>query len=280
MLLLIIYAFLAGLATILSPCILPVLPIVLSSSLGGDRRRPLGVVAGLIVSFAVAALAISSLISTLHIPADTLRNVGIVIIALAGIALLIPELSYRLEMMLGAIGRLGTRPNGEPRRGAAGGFLVGVGLGLVWTPCAGPILATVLALAATNQVSAGAGAVTIAYAVGAAIPMLGIAYGGQVVLQRARKLAPRSGAIQRVFGVIMILTALALATGADRDFQVWAAANFPGGWNTPFSKVEDSGPVRQALGSLRPAIPTRPAGGVPVEKVSAADAALGMQDLG
>lgn len=278
MMLLMVYAFLAGMATVLSPCILPVLPIVLSSSLGGDRRRPLGVVAGLIVSFAVATLAVSSVVAALHVPADALRNVGIAIVALAGIVLLLPELSYRLEAVLGRVARLRERPPGEPRRGAAGGFLVGIGLGLVWTPCAGPILATVLVLAATNQVSAGAGLVTLAYAIGAAIPMLGIAYGGQAVLERARALAGRAGAVQRVFGVIMIVTALAMVSGVDRDFQVWATGNFPGGWNTPFSKVEDSGPVRQALAGLRPAASTRPAGAV--EKVSAADVALGMQDLG
>jgi cytochrome c biogenesis protein CcdA/thiol-disulfide isomerase/thioredoxin len=280
MLLLTIYAFLAGLATVLSPCILPVLPIVLSSSLGGDRWRPLGVVAGLIVSFAVATLAISSLISALHIPPDALRNFGIIIIALAGLALLIPELWYGLEAMLGRVGNLGARLQGEPRRGAAGGFLVGVGLGLVWTPCAGPILATVLALAATNKASAGASVVTIAYSLGAAIPMLGIAYGGQVVLQRVRGLSRRAGTIQRLFGVIMLLTALALTTGVDRDFQVWASANFPGGWNTPFTNVEDSGPVRDALGNLRPVAPAQPTTTAAVEKVSLKDAILGMQDLG
>jgi cytochrome c biogenesis protein CcdA/thiol-disulfide isomerase/thioredoxin len=278
MLILLLYATLAGAATVLSPCILPVLPIVFSSSLGADRLRPLGVVAGLIVSFAVATLAVTTLVAQLHLPADALRDAGIVIIALAGISLLVPEVLQPVELALGRVAQLGARVQNEPRRGIGGGFLLGIGLGLVWTPCAGPILATVVTLAATNQVSAGATAVVIAYAVGAAIPMLGIAYGGRWLVSRLRRVSRYAGLVQRGFGVVMLLIALALATGADRRFQVWASGAFPGGWNTPFTSVEASGPVQQALHSLR-RVPTH-APAPPAASTSAQDAALGLQNMG
>jgi cytochrome c biogenesis protein CcdA/thiol-disulfide isomerase/thioredoxin len=284
MLILLVYAALAGAATVLSPCILPVLPIVFFSSLGADRLRPLGVVAGLIASFAVATLAVAALVAQLHLPADALRDAGIVIIALAGISLLAPEALQRLELALGRVAQLGARMQ-QPRRGFAGGFLLGIGLGLVWTPCAGPILATVVTLAAINQVSAGAIAVVVAYAAGAGIPMLGIAYGGRWLVSRARRISRYAGLVQRGFGVLMVLVALALATGADRRFQVWASNTFPGGWNTPFTSVEASAPVQQALHTLRgvptptPAVSTSPTP-ASVSSLSAQDAGLGLQNLG
>jgi cytochrome c biogenesis protein CcdA/thiol-disulfide isomerase/thioredoxin len=273
---LLFYALLAGLATVLSPCILPVLPIVLSSSIDGDRRRPLGVVAGLIVSFSAATLAVSALVDRLGIPADALRNIGIAIVALAGISLLFPEVLRGVELLLAGIGRLGSRVQGEPRRGFWGGLALGAGLGLVWTPCAGPILATVIALAATNHVSTGAGAVVVAYAIGAGIPMLGIAYGGRLAMQKLRGASKHAGAVQRGFGVIMLLVALGLATGVDRDFQVWASGAFPGGWNTPFSSVENSAGIKAQLADLKGTASKAP----PRPSSNAADAAIGLTDAG
>ncbi len=279
MLVLLLYAVLAGAATVCSPCILPVLPIVLSSSVGADRRRPFGVIAGLILSFVVATLAVTTLVARLHIPADALRDIGIAIVALAGLSLLLPEVLLTLELALGRVARLGARLREEPRRGFGGGFMLGIGLGLVWTPCAGPILATVVALAATNRVSAGATTVVIAYAAGAGIPMLCIAYGGRWIVASLRRVSRYGGIVQRAFGVVVLLVALALATGGDRRFQVWASGAFPGGWNTPFTPVETSAPVHQALNTLRGA-PTRTAAASGAASTSQADAALGLQDLG
>jgi cytochrome c biogenesis protein CcdA len=273
---LLFYALLAGLATVVSPCILPVLPIVLSSSIDGDRRRPLGVVAGLIVSFSVATLAISALVDRLGIPADALRNTGIAIIALAGISLLVPEVLRGFELLVAGAGRLGTRVQGERRRGFWGGLALGAGLGLVWTPCAGPILATVITLAATNHLSTGAGAVVVAYAIGAGIPMLGIAYGGRLAMQRLRGASKHAGAVQRAFGVIMLLVAFGLATGVDRDFQVWASGALPGGWNTPFSSVETSTGIQSQLADLKGTAPHA----TPRPSSNAGDAAIGLTDSG
>jgi thiol-disulfide isomerase/thioredoxin len=190
----------------------------------------------------------------------------------------VPEALQYLELALGRVAQFGARVQKGSHRGFGGGFLLGIGLGLVWTPCAGPILATVVTLAATNQVSAGATVVVIAYAVGASIPMLGIAYGGRWLVSRVRRVSRYAGLVQRGFGVVMLLTALALATGADRRFQVWASGAFPGGWNTPFTSVEASGPVQQALHTLRRAPTPAPTG--PTSNTSAQDAALGLQNLG
>lgn len=152
MLLLLGVAFVAGLVTVFSPCVLPVLPVVLGSSVPGGKARPLGVIAGLFISFSVFTLALTEIVALLHLSANFLRFVAIVVIAVLGLSLLIPRWHERIELLLS---RLRGPTSTRPRSGWWGGMLTGVSLGLVWVPCAGPILASVTTLAATQQVSAG-----------------------------------------------------------------------------------------------------------------------------
>src|SRR5262245_16305547 len=175
MLLLLVVALAAGLVTVFSPCVLPVLPIVLGSSVGGGRLRPLGVIAGLIASFSVFTLAISQIVALLGLSANVLRLAAVAVIAFLVLSLLLPALNERVERLFS---RLPGMASTSSRGGFLGGALTGASLGLVWAPCAGPILAAVTALAATQHVSAGVAVVVLAYAVGAGVPLLGIAYGG------------------------------------------------------------------------------------------------------
>src|SRR6202041_2246891 len=139
---------------------------------------------------------------------DPLRDVAIVVLVLFGAALLIPQFAERLERPLAAFSRLGPRTRGD---GFASGLLVGGALGFVYTPCAGPILAAVITVSAA---SGRAVAVGLSYAVGTGLMLLVLALAGRRVLDRLRR-AGRTVAVQRSLGVIMVLTAVALATMLD-----------------------------------------------------------------
>ena len=266
MLLVAAFAFLAGVVTVLSPCILPVLPIVLASALGGSRLRPLGVVLGLVASFTLFTLTLTALVGATGVSADALRVAGGVVIGLFGIVLVVPRLQSYLEVVTG---RLAGRAGGTNALGFGGGLIVGASLGLVWAPCAGPILASVTTLAATNRVGPEAAAIALAYALGAGLPMLLIAYGGRGAMARVRGLGRHTPAIQRAFGVVMVLFALSFLAGYDRQIQTALVEAVPIEWTNRLLAIEDQPAVREQLDRLlgrTTAVPVSPAadsGGLP-----------------
>src|SRR5262249_18757509 len=152
-----------------SPCVLPVLPLALSAGVTGGRRRPLGVVTGLAVSFTFATVALVYVISAFGLPDGLLRTLAIAALIGVGAALILPPLGDRLEDRLsrlapGARGRGG----GQGGDGFWSGMLVGGGLGFVYAPCAGPILAGVIPVSASQSLTAGRLTVALAYGVGSA----------------------------------------------------------------------------------------------------------------
>jgi cytochrome c biogenesis protein CcdA/thiol-disulfide isomerase/thioredoxin len=208
-LLLLAIGLLAGAITAFSPCVLPVLPILLAGGASGGRRRPYAIVAGLVASFTLFTLFAQWLLGRLGLPQDTLRNAALVLLFLLAATLLVPPLGTLLERPFLPLTR---------RRGGdlGGGFLLGASLGLVFVPCAGPVLAAVTVVAATQRVDGRTAALTVAYAVGAAVPMLGIALGGRSVAGRIRASALR---IRLAAGVLIAATAVVLALGLDTRFQ-------------------------------------------------------------
>ena len=160
MLVLVGIAFVAGVVTAISPCILPVLPIIFAGSATGESRRPYAIVAGLVASFTVFTLAATALLSALGLPDDLLRNIAIGVVFVVGLSFIWPRLGALLAR---PFARLGRRQPGD----VGGGFLLGVSLGLLFTPCAGPVIAAVSTVAATERFSVGAVLVTLAYALGA-----------------------------------------------------------------------------------------------------------------
>src|SRR3954465_10241825 len=175
MALLVLFALIAGAATAVSPCVLPVLPVVLSAGATGGRRRPLGIVTGLTASFTFATVALVYVIDALDLPNDLLRWIAIVTLAVFGVVLLVPAISDRLEAWLSRIAPGPVRGMGD---GFGGGFVVGLSLGFVYAPCAGPILAGVITVSAAQDFSAGRLAVALSYAVGSAIVLYGLMVGG------------------------------------------------------------------------------------------------------
>jgi cytochrome c biogenesis protein CcdA/thiol-disulfide isomerase/thioredoxin len=250
MILLIAFAFLAGIVTILSPCILPILPIILSSTIGGQnvgRARPVGVVIGFILSFTFFTLFLSTIVKISGISADFLRVLSVVVIAGFGISLLLPQFQVLVERLFSRFASI--IPQTTPKPGLSGGLVVGLSLGLLWTPCVGPILASVISLALTGTVTLDAFLITLAYASGTALPMFLILLGGQNALKRVPWLLANSGKIQKVFGVIMIATALGILTNVDRAFQTWVLQTFPQ-YGTGLTKLEDNNFIRQQLQRL------------------------------
>ena len=133
MLLLVLFAFVAGAGTALTPCVLPVLPALLASAGSGGRRRPLGVIAGLVVTFTIAIVALASVIDGVGLPDGTVRTLAVVVLLAFGLALLVPAWAARIEAPLSRLARFGPRTRGD---GFWSGVVVGAGLGFVYAPCA------------------------------------------------------------------------------------------------------------------------------------------------
>jgi cytochrome c-type biogenesis protein len=202
-------ALLAGVATIVAPCTLPVLPILLGASVGHENsKRPAAIALGFIISFSGVALVLSALTRLLDFDPEILHSTASVMLAGFGLLMIWPRPFEWLSIQ--ATGVFASAPT-MVRRDASviGGLLLGTTLGLVWTPCAGPVLGSILSLVATSMDVRWAGVLLVAYAVGAAIPMLAIAYGGQAITTRVRMLAAHTHKLQQVFGVIVVAFAIA-----------------------------------------------------------------------
>lgn len=215
----IIFAVLAGILTVGAPCILPLLPILLGSSIGGSKTRPLFIAGGFALTFAILGLTLSYLTTSLDIDPNILRHVAVVLLALFGLLMLWPTPFEKLTAYLSNFSTKATGWSRAAGNGNFGGFVLGVTLGVIWTPCAGPVLGSILTLIATQSDLAAASVLLVAYAIGAAIPMLIIAYGGQLAASKVRALAPYTIRIQQVFGVIIILMAIAIYFGYDTVLQ-------------------------------------------------------------
>ncbi len=250
MLLLLVFAFLGGVVTILSPCILPILPVVLSGGVTGGKKRPIGVVTGFVLSFTFFTLFLTSLVRATGISADSLRSVSVFIVAAFGLGLLVPKFQIALERMFSRLAG-NFSPRTQPvQTDFIAGFLIGISLGLVWTPCVGPILASIITLAATSSVGTGAVFITLAYAVGTAIPLLAVTYGGRSLLLAHPGLVKNAGNIQKLFGIFMIFTALAIYLNWDRRFQAYVLTKFPN-YGVGLTKFEDNEMVAKELDTLR-----------------------------
>jgi cytochrome c biogenesis protein CcdA/thiol-disulfide isomerase/thioredoxin len=220
MLVLVTFAVLAGAGTALSPCALPVLPALLSAGGVGGRRRPLGIVLGLSITFTVTVVGLASVVDGVGLGSDPLRDVAVVVLLVFGLALLMPNVAARLEAPLSRLARFGPRTTGD---GFLSGLLVGGALGFVYTPCASPILAAVISVSAASGKTIVIG---LAYAAGSAVVLLALALGGRRVFDRVRK-AGRGPMLQRVLGTIMILTAVAIVTNLDVNFDQFVAEKIP-----------------------------------------------------
>jgi cytochrome c biogenesis protein CcdA/thiol-disulfide isomerase/thioredoxin len=233
-------AFVAGLITAISPCVLPVLPILVAGGAAGSRRRPFAIIGGLVASFTVFTLAGTAILKALGLPADFLRNLAIALLFVLAATLLLPSLAQLLE-----------RPFLPLTRRRAGndsnGLVLGASLGLVFVPCAGPVLAAMTAVAANGAVGLRTVLATLAYALGAGLPMLLFALGGQRLAGGLKLLRTHAAATRRVAGVVVGATALAIALGVDQRFTT----ALPGYTTALQNHVENTSLARRQLSKLR-----------------------------
>jgi len=248
---LLIFAFISGLITIFAPCIWPLLPLILSTTVTGGHRKPLGVVLGIMLSFGFLTLSLSYIVKIFPFDPNTLRLISVIFIGFLGLTLLIPKLSQILEGSVSRLsGGLAQKFMGTNTNGFWGGLLTGLVLGIVWTPCAGPILATIATLAATNSVNAGIVLVTLVYLFGVGIPLFIFALFGRFIFKKSRTVSKYTGRIQQGFGVIMILTAILIFTNYDKKLQAGLLDLFPS-YGQFLTDFESNSSVKEQLNELK-----------------------------
>ena len=232
-------AFLAGVVTAISPCVLPVLPIVLAGSAAGGRRRPYAIVAGLAVSFFTFTLFAAWLLDELGLPKDLLRNIGIALLFVLATSLVFPRFGSVLERPFLRFSRYGGND-------AHGGFVLGASLGLVFVPCAGPVLTVITVKAASLDFGWRTIVLTAAYSLGAATVMLVFAIGGQRAGERTKAFRAHAAQVRMALGVVIALAAVGIAFDLDRKAQT-ALSDYTGWFQ---SKVEKSAYAKRELGKL------------------------------
>jgi cytochrome c-type biogenesis protein len=225
-----VLALLAGVVTVAAPCTLPMLPILLGASVGQTgKARPALIALGFVISFSAAALLLSAITRVFDFDPNSLRTAAAILLLGFGLLMIWPApfewLSLRVNGFING-NSAGSLSSGQ---GNIGGFVLGTTLGLVWTPCAGPVLGSILTVVATSKDTAWASTLLVVYAIGAAIPMLAIAYGGQAVTSRVRSIARISPRLQQGFGVVVIAFAIASYLQYDTQIVAWLTSFYPDG---------------------------------------------------
>ena len=222
---LVLIGLLGGLITGISPCILPVLPVIfLSGGAQGARAqgedgapaasrwRPYLVVAGLVISFTTFTLLGSTLLNLLHLPQDIIRWTGIVLLALIGIGMIVPKVMEIMERPFARFQRAGSS-------NPSNGFLLGLVLGAAYVPCAGPVLAAVSVAGSTGQIGADTVALAISFGLGTAVPLLAFALAGRRLTERLQAFRRRQKAVRVTAGAVMLALSVALVLNLPAALQ-------------------------------------------------------------
>ena len=225
-------AVLAGMLTIAAPCVLPMLPVVLGASIGQSSRwRPVFIAAGFATAFCIVGLLFSAASQAVGLSHEVLRDTATGMLLVFGLLMLWPHpfewLSMRLNGVLNRVNVAGDGAAGWVGGGNAGAFVLGMTLGAVWTPCAGPVLGSILTLVATAPGTGQAALLMGCYSIGAALPMMAIAYGGQYASNRVRQIAHYTQRMQKGFGVLVVFVAVAMYLQYDTLVTVWLSNFYP-----------------------------------------------------
>ena len=250
MLLLLVFALIAGAGTAITPCVLPVLPALLSASAAGGRRRPFGIVLGLALTFTIAIVALAQIAKGVGLASGATRTLAVIVLISFGLIMLIPELAERVQAPLSRLARFGPRSRGS---GFWTGLFVGGALGFVCAPCAGPILAAVISVSASGNTSARVVAVAIAYVAGLSAVLTLYSVGGRRLLDLVRRKA-RGHVVERTLGVVLVLTGVLMAFNLDVRFEdaLATSSSLPSFLTDPTRALESSSAVQKRLASLRP----------------------------
>ena len=225
-----VLALLAGVVTVAAPCMLPMLPILLGASVGqAGKVRPAMIALGFVMSFSMVALLLGAITRVFDFDPNHLRNAAAILLLGFGLLMIWPAPFEWLSARIGGLNVGSSAGNATASKGIIGGFVLGTTLGLVWTPCAGPVLGSILTIVATSKDTAWASLQLVVYAIGAALPMLAIAYGGQAVTTRVRSFARIAPRMQQGFGVVVIGFAALSYLQYDTLIVAWLTAFYPNG---------------------------------------------------
>ncbi len=206
-------SFLEGLALIASPCILPILPLILGASVESGRKRPFGIIVGFVLAFTGFALLSRKLVMALHLDLDIIKYGSLAFLALFGLVLLSEKLSAQFSLLTQRFANTGGALTAKAKEGFLSGILIGCLIGFIWTPCAGPILASVLVQVIREESDISAILEIAAFALGAGLPMLIIALTGRKLMSRLGFFTTHAEGIRKGFGLIILLAVGVIASG-------------------------------------------------------------------
>lgn len=223
--------FLAGMLITLSPCILPVLPLVVSSGLQQDKYAPIKTGLGLATGFAILGVIFSALAASFDIPLSAGKYIFGTILLLAGIALTLPSAGAKSSALLEPLSNFMSKLSQKFENKRGGSFMLGFALGGIWSPCAGPLLAAAFALTATTATILASGIQMFIFGLGAAVPLIAVAY---LLRGGARKMLPniagKAEKIRFIMGILLIIVAVIVLTGLDAQLVGVATQYLPETW--------------------------------------------------
>ncbi len=223
------FGFLAGLLSTLSPCVLPIIPILLGSATHAHRRAPLALAAGLAVSYAVIGTSLAWAGSALNLDAAIFRSVGAVMLGLLGLVLLSARLQQRFASATSGLGDTGNQLIGRLRLdGLSGQFAIGLVLGLVWSPCVGPTLGAAIVLASQGTQLLQVALLMGVFGLGAALPVVVLAQVSRGAMLKMRgKLMQAGKTGKMMLGATMLLLAAMILLGFDKSVESWLVDQSP-----------------------------------------------------
>ncbi|MGS0755544.1 cytochrome c biogenesis CcdA family protein [Roseateles sp. GG27B] len=223
------FGLLAGLLSTLSPCVLPILPILLGSATNAHPRAPLALAAGLALSYAVIGTTLAWAGSALGIDAAIFRNVGAAVLGLLGLVLISGTLQQRFALATSGIGDAGNNLLSRMRLdGLSGQFAIGLVLGVVWSPCVGPTLGAAIVLASQGAQLPQVALLMGIFGLGAALPVVALAYLSRGAMMKMRgKLMVAGKTGKTILGTIMIALAFMILSGADKPVETWLVDHSP-----------------------------------------------------
>lgn len=220
---------LAGALSILSPCVLPLVPVLVASAVNAHRWGAVALGAGLAVSFTIVGMLLATLGASLGLDPDTFRTVGAVILGLFGLVLLVPGLQDAFARAAGALSNSGSQMLSRiTLQGFTGQFLIGTVLGIVWSPCVGPTLGAATTLASQGRNLAQIGLLMLTFGIGAAAPLIALGSLPRASMMNIRGRLLSTGKYgKQLFGLILLALGVLIATGADKSVEAWILDRTP-----------------------------------------------------
>lgn len=225
-------SLLAGSLTTLSPCVFPLLPLVVGGAVQNNRLAPVAMGLGMATSFALIGIFLGGLGPALDIDSDSVRSFGAWMLIVFGLVMLVPLFNERFTQWLAPIASSANNASAKLDSGSLGGaLLLGAVLGLVWSPCSGPLLASALTLVASEGGAVRGGIILGLFGMGAAIPLVAVAYASRRGFNAMRAwVMSRIDGIKKGFGVLILAAGLAILSGADKWLEARVLAVLPDAW--------------------------------------------------